>query len=141
MKKVNTKKTVKKFLTGAFASLLLVSTVAAEPMEGGKAPPAENPLHVEYMGVYNNYLVFKITVVSDSLKNSELLIGDGTSSIYTQGLSGSMTEKIEIEQTENQDLNFKLIAGKQHFSRSFTVNTVSVENTTVSEDSDTYMAR
>jgi hypothetical protein len=136
--KTTQRTTAKKLLAGVFASALCLGAVSAEPINGGKAPPpAENPLHVHYIGVDHNYLVFEITVEADNLKHPELLIDDANDgSLYSQGFSGSITEKIKIERNDDLQLSFKLIAGKETFSKLFTINTVSVENTTVSENTD-----
>jgi hypothetical protein len=131
--------TARRLLAAALVSALLLTSAAAHP-NGGKAPPTDEPLNVRYIGVNDNYLVFEITVETDNLKNPELLIDDANiGSLYSQDFSGSSTEKVMIEKNDGQQLVFKLVSGKKIFRKLFTANTVSVENTTVSEN--TYAAK
>jgi hypothetical protein len=101
----------------------------------------DEPLAVKYIGNDGEYLTFQVIVQSAIPGNALFTIvdkekGELFSSKFTPNYK---VQTVKIEKTGDQELNFKLVVGKEIYSKSFSVNTNRVESTTVTENDITLL--
>ena len=97
---------------------------------------AEEPIKVKYLGDDGEYLLFQVTLQANSPAFGIFEIEDKKEGeLYSSNLETNFkVQTVKIEKRDDgQVLNFKLMAGKKTYSKSFSVNTSLVETTTVSE--------
>jgi hypothetical protein len=121
----------------AVAALVIFTNITyAQAVKASYSVHAEEPLKVTYLGNDGEYLLFTVTLQSNEPSKAKFSIEDkNEGEIYSSGLAASLkTTTVKIEkQAADQVLNFKLVLGKETYSRSFSVNTNLVETTTVEE--------
>ena len=91
---------------------------------------SEEPFTVRYIGNEGEYLLFQIIVKSDNTKNTSFEISDkAEGEIYAASINSTYKEQtLKIEKRDNQELDFKLVIGKNVYSRSFAIlSTVEME--------------
>ncbi|MEO6231907.1 MAG: hypothetical protein ABJB11_15005 [Ferruginibacter sp.] len=130
-------KTLKfKFIAVAIASFIMTAnTVSAQALQASYTYKAEEPLSVKYLGNDGQYLLFEVAVNNES-KTATFGITDKTEGdLYSYNFNkGVNTQKMKIEKKDYQELNFTLRMGKETYNKSFSVNTMRVENTVVAEN-------
>jgi hypothetical protein len=126
----------------AVASIVIFTSITnAQVVKASYSVKAEEPMAVKYVGNDGNYLTFEVSVEPTVSANALFEIADkNEGELYTSTLSANAkTKTIKIEKREGQVLDFKLVVGKNTFTKSFSVNTNSVETTTVSESEVTIL--
>lgn len=130
-------KTLKfKFIAVAIASFVMTAnTVSAQAVQANYTYKAEEPLSVKYLGNDGEYLLFEVAVSNQS-KTATFGISDKTEGeLYSFNFNkGVNTKKMKIEKKNYKELNFTLRMGKENYKKSFSVNTMRVENTVVAEN-------
>ena len=121
----------------AVASVVLFSNITnAQTLKASYSVNYEEPLKVKYLGDDDAYLLFEVTLQSNAPLNTLFAISDkNEGEFYSSFLSAGFkprTFKIE-KHGDNQVLDFKLVAGKITYLKTFSVNTSTVEKTTVAE--------
>lgn len=121
----------------AVASVVLFSNITnAQTLKASYSVNYEEPLKVKYLGDDDAYLLFEVTLQSNAPANTLFAISDkNEGEFYSSFLSAGLkprTFKIE-KHGDNQVLDFKLVAGKRTYLKTFSVNTSTVEKTTVAE--------
>lgn len=117
-----------------FSNITNAQTIKASYTANTVVNTAE-PINVKYLGDDGEYLLFQVTLQAAQPPFSVFEIEDKTEGqLYSSDLERDFKVKtVKIEKRDGQVLNFKLIAGKKIFSKSFSVNTSLVETTTVAE--------
>jgi hypothetical protein len=126
----------------AVASIVIFTSITnAQVVKASYSVKAEEPMAVKYVGNDGNYLTFEVSVEPAVSANALFQIADkNEGELYTSTLApNAKTKTIKIEKREGQVLDFKLVVGKNTFTKSFSVNTNSVETTTVSESNVTIL--
>lgn len=122
----------------AVASVVLFSTITnAQTLKASYSVNYEEPLKVKYLGNDENYLLFEVTLQSNAPTNTLFAISDkNEGEFYSSFLaSGLKPRTFKIEKHGNdQVLNFKLMAGKKTYVKTFSVNTSVIEKVTVAEN-------
>lgn len=121
----------------AVASVVLFSNITnAQTLKASYSVNYEEPLKVKYLGDDDAYLLFEVTLQSNAPLNTLFAISDkNEGEFYSSFLSAGLkprTFKIE-KHGDNQVLDFKLVAGKRTYLKTFSINTSTVEKTTVAE--------
>ena len=122
----------------AVASLVIFTNITnAQTVKASYSVKAEEPMAVKYLGNDGNYLTFQVSVEPTVSGNAIFEITDkNEGELYTSTLAThSKTTTIKIEKRDGQVLDFKLVVGKNTYTKSFSVNTNRVETTTVEESS------
>jgi len=121
----------------AIASVVVFSNITnAQVVKAGYSVTVEDPLKVKYLGDDGDYLLFQVTLQSNTPANTLFVIDDrNEGEIYSSVLSNNFkVQTVKIEKIESkQVLNFKLVLGRKTYSKSFSVNTRLIPNTTVTE--------
>lgn len=127
-------------LKNIVAAMILIVTLAGVTNAQTEIPTNYNvnssaPFAVQYLGIDEDYLVFKVTIQSPDFKKGMLEIADKYEGpLYASNFSREVKVKtLKIEKREGQVLNFTLVLDKKTYSKAFSVNTTAVEKTTVSE--------
>jgi hypothetical protein len=126
----------------AVASIVIFTSITnAQVVKASYSVKAEEPMAVKYVGNDGNYLTFEVSVEPTISTNALFEIADkNEGELYTSTLApNAKTKTIKIEKREGQVLDFKLVVGKNTYTKSFSVNTNSVETTTVSESNFTIL--
>ncbi len=130
-------KTLKfKFIAVAIASLIMTAnTVSAQAVQASYTYKAEEPLSVKYLGSDGEYLLFEVAVINETRNATFGITDKGVGDLYSYNFNkGVNTQKMKIEKKDYQELNFTLRMGKETYNKSFSVNTMRVENTVVAEN-------
>ena len=81
-----------------------------------------NPLSVQFLGEEGNFLIFQVTVKTESNKSITLSVEDFTEGeLYAAPLNANKVSTFKIEKRDNQALDFKLQLGNKSYSESFTI--------------------
>lgn len=121
----------------AVASVVLFSNITnAQTLKASYSVNYEEPLKVKYLGDDDKYLLFEVTLQANAPSSTLFAISDKIEGeFYSSFLSTDIkprTFKIE-KRGDNQVLDFKLVAGKKTYLKTFSVNFSTVEKTTVAE--------
>ncbi|CAN5387567.1 hypothetical protein BH11BAC3_BH11BAC3_42770 [soil metagenome] len=130
-------KTLKfKFIAVAIASFVMtVNTVSAQAVQASYTYKAEEPLSVKYLGSDGEYLLFEVAVNNETKVANFGITDKAEGDLYSYNFNkGVNTQKMKIEKKDYQELNFTLRVGKETYNKSFSVNTMRVENTVVAEN-------
>ena len=125
-----------KNILAAFATIVIFSNITnAQTVNASYTYPNE-PLAVKYVGVVDNYLTFKVSVDEQVSDNSFFAITDKSEGVlYSSNLRAKYNERIvKVEKKDDQILDFKLVVGKKTYLKSFSINTMKTETTTVAEN-------
>ena len=120
----------------AVASIVIFTNVThAQVLKANYSVNYQEPLTVKYLGSDDDYLTFEVTVQPQVSGSAFFAIADkNEGELYTANLASNFNIKtVKIEKRDNQVLDFKLVVGKNSYSKSFSVNTNKVETTTVLE--------
>ncbi len=121
----------------AVASIVIFTNIThAQTLKASYSVNYEEPLKVKYLGDEDKYLLFEVTLQSNIPTNTLFAISDkNEGEFYSSFLAASLKPRtFKIEKRGNdQVLNFKLVAGKKTYLKTFTVNTSVVEKTIVAE--------
>ena len=121
----------------AIASVVIFSNITnAQAVKANYSVSAEDPIKVKYLGDDGEYLLFQVVLQSKTPANTLFAIEDtNEGELYSSAMSNNFkVQTVKIEKRINsQVLNFKLVSGKKIYSKSFSVSTSLVENTTVAE--------
>jgi hypothetical protein len=131
-----------KNIAAAVASIVIFTNITnAQVIKAGYSVKAEEPMAVKYVGTDGNYLTFQVSVEPTVSANALFEIADkNEGELYTSTLApNAKTKTIKIEKREGQVLDFKLVVGKNTYTKSFSVNTNRVETTTVEESTVTIL--
>ena len=124
------------------ASIVIFTNITnAQAVKASYSVKAEEPMAVKYLGNDGNYLTFEVSVEPTVSGTALFEIADkNEGELYTSNLAAnSKTKTIKIEKRDGQVLDFKLVVGKNTYTKSFSVNTNRVETTTVEESSVTIL--
>jgi hypothetical protein len=129
---------IKKPATALLPFILLLVTVAARPIVKISSSSHLQPLSVKYLGLKNEYLIFKVTVRADKLKRPELFVDESTAgSLYWKKLSSTTNiQWVKVKKADNLCLRFELVAPNKNYYKLFTANTLLVPQTQVLENKD-----
>ncbi|MES2849031.1 MAG: hypothetical protein V4685_08245 [Bacteroidota bacterium] len=88
--------------------------------------PADEPmaelLTVNYLGEDADYLIFEVSVKAGSNKTVSFAVNDREDGeLYSTTFRADKKQTFKIEKRFNQQLDFSIRAGKNSYSRSFTV--------------------
>ncbi|MEP7141826.1 MAG: hypothetical protein ABI707_03090 [Ferruginibacter sp.] len=125
-----------KNLAVAIASIVIFTNITnAQALKASYSVNYEEPLTVKYLGSDDDYLTFEVTVKPGTTGNAALIIADKNDGfLYSSKVAPALSVKtVKIEKRDDQVLDFKLVVGRKTYSKSFTVNSNTVETTTVAE--------
>ena len=125
-----------KNILAAFATIVIFSNVTNAQTVKASYTYQDEPLAVKYVGVVDNYLTFKVSVDEQVSNNSFFAITDKSEGVlYSSDLRAKYNERIvKVEKKDDQILDFKLVVGKKTYLKSFSINTMKTETTTVAEN-------
>ena len=127
----------KKLLTAFIAFILLTFSTSARPIVTFRHYP--HPLSVQYLGIKNDFLIFKVTVRAGDLKKPELFIDEsGKGSLYWKKLSGkTKVEWVRVKNSDNLNIRFEVVVPNKSYYETFTASTnIAKTGTIVSERAD-----
>ena len=120
-----------KKIAATFVALVIAGTALnAKAVTSPGSFSSEEPFTVRYIGNDGDYLLFQVIVNSDNTKNTSFEISDkAEGEIYAASINSAYKEQtLKIEKRGNQELDFKLVIGKNVYSRSFAIlSTVELE--------------
>jgi len=124
-----------KTIVAAVASLVIFTNIAhaqTATSTNYQANYAE-PLTVKYLGSEGDYLYFEVSLKPQTEGKAKFEIVDkNEGAFYAAGVSNDFKVKTyKVEKREDQVLDFRLHFGKKTYSKTFSINTSLVENTTV----------
>jgi hypothetical protein len=125
-------KNLKNITTAIIAVMLFANTATAQTVSVSK----DAPLTVKYLGSQEDYLIFQVEVNTAGDNFALLKINDkADGELYSQSCkSTSKTQTFKIEKRDSQELSFKLLSGKNVYTKTFSSNTSIIEKTTVNEN-------
>lgn len=125
-------KNLKNITTAIIAVILFANTATAQTVNVSK----DAPLTVKYLGSQEDYLIFQVEVNTAGGNFALLKINDkADGELYSQSCkSTSKTQTFKIEKKDSQELSFKLLSGKNVYTKTFSSNTSIIEKTTVNEN-------
>ena len=123
-------KNLKTITTAIIAVILFTNTAAAQTVS------KETPLTVKYLGSQDDSLLFQVEINTGNSNFSLLKINDkAEGELYSQSWKTSAKfQTFKIEKKDYQELSFKLLSGKNIYTKTFSSNTRLVEKTTVNEN-------
>ena len=116
---------MKKSTTILLASLMMLisSTVIAahkNTIVTSTNEPVNSPLYVDFIGEDANYLIFRVTVSTNSNQLVSIVVNDkAEGELYAADITSNRVQTYKIEKRENQELNFQLQIGSNSYSSSF----------------------
>lgn len=116
---------MKKSTTILLASLMMLisSTVIAahkNTIVTSTNEPVNSPLSVDFIGEDANYLIFRVTVSTNSNQLVSIVVNDkAEGELYAADITSNRVQTYKIEKRENQELNFQLQVGSNSYSSSF----------------------
>lgn len=119
-------KKFKKIALTFVALVIAATTLNANPIDSTSKYATEDPFSVKYIGNDGDYLLFQVIVNADKAdKKTSFEISDKVEGeIYSSDISSAYkVQTLKIEKRDNQELNFKLVIGKEVYSRSFAILT------------------
>ena len=122
-------KNFKKIALTFVALVIAATTINANPVDTTSAYTKADPFTVKYIGNDGDYLLFQVVVNAETAKKASFEISDKSEGeIYSANINASYkVQTLKIERRENQELDFKLVVGKEVYSRSFAIlSTVSL---------------
>lgn len=120
-------KKTKLILTALTTTFLMYGTAAvAQDVTYPYATKMPEPISVKYIGTEGEYLLFKVTLNSDVASKASFKIEDRTEGqLYSVKFNTAYkTQLLKIEKQEYQELDFKLVNGKNVFVKTFKNDTV-----------------
>ena len=123
-------KNLKNIVLTLVAMVISATAINAKSIDPVKTAKGAEPFSVKYIGNEGQYLLFQVVVNSDNAKQTSFAVTDkAEGEIYSSQIqSNYKAQTFKIEQRENQELDFKLVIGKEVYSRSFAIlSTVSME--------------
>jgi hypothetical protein len=125
IKKIKIMTKIKNIVLTLVTLLISVTAITAAPVNPANSFSGDEPFTVTYVGNEGDYLVFQVVVNSDNTKNTSFKISDkAEGEIYSANIrSDNKVQTMKIEKRDNQELDFKLVIGKEIFSKSFAVLT------------------
>jgi hypothetical protein len=129
--------TTLKNIAVAVASMVIFTNITnAQTVKASYSANYEEPIAIKYLGNDGDYLLFRVSLQAPVSGSTYFEITDKTEGeLYSSNLAANFkVQTIKIEKKDDQELSFKLVVGKRTFSKSFSVNTSTVETTTVSEN-------
>jgi hypothetical protein len=131
---MKTSNTTKRLLTALVSFTLLAVTASAKP-----PVKINNPLSVKYIGIKNDYLIFKVTVRTNKLIKPELFVDESSHprSLYWKKFSGTTKVKwVKIKNSDNLNLYFELVSRNKSYYKTFNTCTAMIPRTMVLENKD-----
>jgi hypothetical protein len=110
---------------GVFYLSSVVSNVSAQKaMTVNNSIETSEPLMVKYLGVQDDYLVFRVEIKTGNINLSVFKVEDATEGeLYSKDIySNSKYTIMKIEKRENQVLDFKLLSQKKVYTKTFTTD-------------------
>ena len=123
-------KNLKNITTAIIAVILFANTATAQTAS------KDAPLTVKYLGSQEDYLIFQVEVNTANGNFSLLKINDkADGELYSQICKAtSKTQTLKKKKKDSQELSFKLLSGKNVYTKTFSSNTSLIEKTTVNEN-------
>ena len=120
----------------ALAAIIIFTNITHAQVSKAKySVNYEVPLKVKYLGNDSNHLTFQVTVLSQIPDNAFLVIAEKYEGVvYTSFFTPTFkVQNVKIKKGDDQELNFKLVIGKQTYWKSFSVNTSNAKKLTIAE--------
>ncbi len=120
----------------ALAAIIIFTNITHAQVSKAKySVNYEVPLKVKYLGNDSNHLTFQVTVLSQIPDNAFLVITEKYEGVvYTSFFTPTFkVQNVKIKKGDDQELNFKLVIGKQTYWKSFFVNTSNAKKITIAE--------
>jgi hypothetical protein len=127
--------TLKNILAVAASLVIFTNSTHAQTVKSTFSETNAVPMQVKYLGDEGDYLRFEVTMQTENPSKAVFAIEDrNEGELYSSILRTPFkVQTFKIEKGVYQSLNFKLINGKNSYTRSFSVIRSLVETTTVSE--------
>jgi len=112
------------------AMVISATAINAKTIDPVNPYKGAEPFTVKYIGNDGDYLLFQVIVNSNNTKETSIAVSDKLEGeIYTSYIESTYkAQTFKIEKRDNQELDFKLVIGKNVYSRSFAiVSTVTME--------------
>ncbi len=112
------------------AMVISATAINAESIYPANIDKGAEPFTVKYIGNDGDYLLFQVIVNSTNTKETSIAVSDKSEGeIYTSHIESTYkAQTFKIEKRDNQELDFKLVIGKEVYSRSFAIlTTVTME--------------
>lgn len=123
-------KKLKNIVLTLVAMVISATAINAESIYPANTDKGAEPFTVKYIGNDGDYLLFQVIVNSNNTKETSFAVSDKSEGeIYTSHIESTYkAQTFKIEKRDNQELDFKLVIGKEVYSRSFAIlSTVTVE--------------
>jgi hypothetical protein len=132
-------KNLRNIATAILAVIVFSTTAAAQ----AKTAPANEPLSVKYIGNEEGYILFQVEVNPLDKNFTLLKINDkADGEIYSQSYrKGAKLTTFKIEKKDTQELSFRLLSGKNVYTKTFYTTVSNVEATTVNENDDVVVSK
>ena len=116
-------KKFKKIALTFVALVIAATTLNANPVDTTSSHLKEDPFTVKYIGNDGDYLLFQVIVNSEKSNRTSFEISDKSEGeIYSANINSNYkVQTLKIEKRDNQELDFKLVIGKEVYSRSFAI--------------------
>jgi hypothetical protein len=116
---------IKNIVLTLAALVISATAINAAPVNPAKSFLADEPFTVKFIGNDGDYLLFEVIVNSDNTRSTSLKISDkAEGEIYSSNIkSAYKVQTMKIEKRDDQELDFKLVIGKNVYSKSFAVLT------------------
>ena len=114
------------------AMVISATAIDAKTIDSVNSVKVAEPFTVKYIGNDGDYLLFQVIVNSNNTKKTSIVVSDKSEGeIYASPIEATYkAQTFKIEKRDNQELDFKLVIGKEVYSRSFTIlSTVTMEKT------------
>jgi len=112
------------------AMVISATAINAESIYPANTDKGAEPFTVKYIGNEGDYLLFQVIVNSTNTKETSFAVSDKSEGeIYAAHIESTYkAQTFKIEKRDNQELDFKLVIGKEVYSRSFAIlTTVTME--------------
>lgn len=112
------------------AMVISATAINAKSIDPVNSVKTAEPFTVKYVGNDGDYLLFQVIVNSNNTKETSFAVSDKQEGeIYSAYIESTYkAQTLKIEKRENQELDFKLVIGKEVYSRSFAIlSTVAME--------------
>ncbi len=112
------------------AMVISATAINAKTIDPINTVKVAEPFTVKYIGNDGDYLLFQVIVNSNNTKETSIAVSDKSEGeIYSSDIKSTYkAQTFKIEKRDNQELDFKLVIGKEVYSRSFAIfPTVSLE--------------
>mgnify|MGYP001797215457 CR=1 FL=1 len=105
------------------ALVISVTGISARPLNRANSFLAKQTFSVIFIGSEGAYLLFQVIVNANNTNDTSFVILDKAAGAnYTANINFTHNvQTLKIEKRDNQELDFKLVIGKDVYSRSFAI--------------------